>query len=143
MKSSLVKSVIVGLSVMVLVGVCSGAAFAKDICLQDNFGTFFIFTKVKLKNGSTAALTGQRIVGALGITNQLPLSGSVTMNSAGTTITAGIFIHGLVTGNDITVNWTGEPGTLAGTGFIDDNGDYVSDVPVTLDSVSCSTIVIP
>lgn len=140
MKSNLWKNVIVGLSVMVLVGVYSGAAFAKDICLQDSVGAFYIFTKFKSpKHGETVALTGQHIVGTI----QSPLSGSVTMNSAGTTITAGVFVHGILTGNNVTVNWSGDPGTLAGTGFVDTNGDYLPDIPLTFDSVSCSTIVIP
>lgn len=140
MKSNLWKNAILGLSVVVLLGVWTGTAIAQDLCLQDSVGAFYVFTKFKSpKPGKTVALTGQHIVGAI----QSPLSGSVTMNSAGTTVTAGIFIHGILTGNNVTANWTGDPGTLAGTGSVDFNGDYLPDIPLTFASVSCGSIVVP
>ena len=128
------------LFVLVLTGF-AGAATAKDICLDGGTSGQLVFRKVKkLKAGGAISLAGMYLISG----TESACEGAATMNSAGTSISVGIFCHALLVSNNFTWEWTATDATLAGSGDRDINGDYNPDLsPLTLTSIDCSTVTIP
>lgn len=120
----------------------AGAAAAKDICLVNGgSGETLVLRKVKkLKAGGTIPLSGMFIsAGVFGACD-----GAAAMNSAGNSVSVGVFCHTLLLGNDFSWAWTATDATLTGTGDRDTNGDNNPDgSPITIDTIDCSTITIP
>ena len=128
------------LTVLLLTGV-AGTAAAKDICLDGGSSGKVVFRKVKkLKAGGTIPLAGMYIISG----SMAACEGAAAMNSAGNSVSVGIFCHGLLLSNNFTWEWTATDTTLAGTGDRDLNGDYSPDgSPLTLTSIDCSTVTVP
>ena len=109
-------------------------AFAKKICVIDNYGVYWIFPKVaKLKPGKVVPLSG------VFQDYNAPVSGTALMTSAGA-VNIGLFVHSMAPfdGNNATVSIAAD-GDFNGTGKYDTNGDYVSDVGITWINVDCDT----
>lgn len=112
----------------------------RDLCVTDGPNTF-VFRKVqRLEPGG--AISVQGIWRSSG-TRALPFHGGAIMASDGT-VRLGLFVHSTADGgtNDFTLS--GETDTLfAGILSFDNDGDFVPNGSLTLQSVDCATIAIP
>jgi hypothetical protein len=118
------------------------AAAAKDICLQDELGSSYVFRGVKkLKPGGSTPLQGAFVFRApISTTN--PMFGAAVMTPEGA-IKASVFIHTFETGN-FSQSMTLDAG-WNGTATEDSDGDFGSDpgIEFVLSRIDCKTVVFP
>lgn len=119
-----------------------GRVWAKDICVQDNYGSNWKFDKVKIpKPGKSTPIVGMYIDGGA-----LPASGSASASSAGK-VRVQLFVGGInpVTGSksNLSVSMSLTDSLFNATGQVDSDGDYTSDGQVIWGNVDCSTVTIP
>lgn len=114
-------------------------AAARDVCTTDRSNTF-VFKRMKhLRPGDAVPLIGRYQRGAL---IAVPFDGTAVMRADGS-VTAGIFVHDLVSEtNNFTLEWTTDA-TLAGIAKFDRDGDMRSDGTLDLRSVDCGTLLVP
>jgi hypothetical protein len=74
-----------------LVGLTTAPAFAKDLCVVNDFGQLFKFDRVQLLKGKTTVLAGR--FHPLGDATNLPFNGAVTLDSDNITTRIGILIY--------------------------------------------------
>lgn len=131
---------IVGLVVLALL-LSPAAALAKDVCVVDESGSYWLFKSVK-------KLKPLRVVPLHGVYLRLgaPVTGTAYMDGAGS-VRIGVVGHTMgpfdpFGGNSVLVNILGDA-TFAGEGFYDSNGDFTPDVAATWTSVECSVALNP
>lgn len=117
-------------------------ANAKDLCIQDNFNSEYVFRKVKSlkKPGQTSPLTGIYLSSQGGA---YAVAGTALVR-ADLSIRVGIMIHATSapTGNSFLADWSADQ-TLAGTGTYDSDGDFQDDGAITFTAIECSSLTIP
>ncbi len=112
------------------------AAHAKDLCAQDNFGDYWVFSGVKsFKPNKSVLLIGTYSFGVL----NAPFVG--VANPTGTAVNIGIQVHSMspFSGLNISVTFVTD-NSLNGGGFYDNSGDHASDGAINLTGVSCSSL---
>jgi hypothetical protein len=132
---------IVGFVVLALALLSPGAALAKDVCVVDESGAYWIFKSVK-------KLKPLRVVPLHGVYLRLgaPVTGTAYMDGTGD-VRIGVVGHTMgpfdpFGGNSVLVNILGDA-SFAGQGYYDSNGDFVPDTEATWTSVECSVALNP
>ena len=130
MKKFFVFSMVVAFALLI-----SQQSFAAKICLQDNFGEYFILKGGKVDKKSFTV--------KIDVPGQCVVTGHAETSLNG----AGQYVVGMLTSHDITGNclavrwtWTSANEFLGGSGNYDQNGDGSNDGTITFTNVSCSSI---
>jgi hypothetical protein len=135
---------ILGLVAFALAVLSPSAALAKQVCVRDEGGYYWIFPKVKkLKPLQVVALQG------VYLRMSAPVTGTAYMDGTGV-VRIGVLAHTMApfdpaaptAGNIAMVNILGDS-TFSGTGFYDSDGNYVGDAVATWTSVDCSEALNP
>jgi hypothetical protein len=87
-----------------LVGLTTVPAFAKDLCVQNDFGQLLKFDRVQLLKGKTTVLAGR--FHPLADDTNLPFNGAVTLDSDNITTRIGVLSFPDVSGIPVAVGWT-------------------------------------
>lgn len=135
MKSVRTKPITSIIAMVLCLGSAS-VALAKPVCISSDSGVDMKFAKVKIKAGTTSALTGVTQFGHL-------VTGAVYTNAAGTatSVHVNINIAGSTT-SGLEYAWTGNL-TLAGTGDVDFDEDAVADDVRTFSVLDCAMFTNP
>lgn len=145
---TLFNGVLAALGVAVVMSVPAGAASAskvRDVCVAAPTGgggfNVFVFRDVEpLSPGRAITLRG--IYFATGHTTLAPLHGSAAMGSNGL-VRVGFFVNSTAEStNDFTVSGVTDT-NFVGTVSFDNDGDFVPNGTLAMQTVDCATVVIP
>ncbi len=125
-------------SALVVCGLLASGAWAKDICVIDNWGDYYKFVGVKSLSqpGKISPLQGTADVGGA----NAPVSGTAVRTSSGVHI--GFFTH-LMAPFSSSGNFSATLVTdtnFTGTGYLDHTGDMDEDLVLNFTAVSCAIL---
>lgn len=133
MRRSLIPAIVALLTVAAPIG----QAWARDICVQDNFGEYWRFRRVGSLSGTgkIVPLSGVKLIG----TANAAVDGTAVKLADGT-VNIGLFVHSMTPPrSNFTVTLRSDM-NFSGGGFFDSNGDYLSDGAISFSNADCSSI---
>jgi hypothetical protein len=128
-------------AVLIAALLLAGAASAKDVCVQDAFTNYLVFTKAKAprKPGTTALLQGLYVYQGV----SFPLSGSALVRADGSVV-FGVAAQAVAPGADFvyTMTMVGDA-SFGASGYYDTNGDGSLDASQAWTPVDCKSLTLP
>lgn len=144
MVSILKKVAMLVLSVGVLIPMASAPAYAKDVCVHDDFGVLYVFKKVKSlkKPGAMSPLHGATRFG-----NAVYTVSGTAYHRADGVVRFGVFVHSAspvasMTPRTYTMTLEGDASYTA-SGAANYDGDNENESLITWTPVDCKSVTLP